>query len=391
MSIDREFTFLNQSKNSSNNSNDTEFSINRWNNKYSKIVDSLDKYSKCLIPTLMLTVWWICLNENIGKNTTTVKETFQVPDALHVATRTPSQEWLWIKTVISGEFSWEKSWGAPWEKYLGKSLIENTYLMLYRKLSYEEYSKLFSGFTDTKQWDLWDCYLVSTIKSLARSKYFSTLMVTSIQKNEDGSFNLYLPLWSPSWNKIHISKEELSLAKINWSVWYKILEIWFAKDALLKRNWAFLYNWDMPDIKLTSKSLDIITWWSSFYALTVLLWCSNIKRELIESKPENIGLITEKLSNFNPKNWDLIIVSSSRRPQWVPDTQKTYEIEWQSMYYNHSYCLYAVEKIWNRIESVILEDPTNNKEKIKLPIYWFLITIFGITTCSPAEWFLPLI
>lgn len=389
MSIDREFTILNQSKNSLNDWKNQKISINNWNNRPSKMTNSLDKYSKYLIPTLMLTAWWIVLNKGIWMNT--AKETFKVPDALHVSTKTPPQEWLWVKTVISGEFFWEKSWGAPWEKYLGKYLIENTYLTFYRKLSDEEYSKLFNGFIDTKQWDLWDCYLVSTIKSLARSKYFDTLMMTSIQINGDGSFNLYLPLWTPSWKKIHISKEELSLAKISWADWYKILEVWFAKDALLKRNWALIYNWDMPDIKLTAESLDIITWWLSLNALAVLLWCSNVKKQLIESNPENVGLIIEKLNKFNPKNWDLIVVSSSRRPPEIPSSQKTYEIEWQSMYYHHSYCLYAVEKIWNRIESVILEDPTNNKGKIKLPICRFLLSIFGITTCSPTEWFLPLI
>ena len=67
MSIDREFTFLNQSKNSSNNSNDTEFSINRWNTKPSKVVNFVKNSSlKYLISVLLLT-WWTDLSKTNSK------------------------------------------------------------------------------------------------------------------------------------------------------------------------------------------------------------------------------------------------------------------------------------------------------------------------------------
>ena len=163
--------------------------------------------------------------DNLKKS---IQQNVQVPDALRVTPRIPQQKVNKPKIIVSGEFIWEKEWDAPWEKYFSKTWAELNYLMLYKKLSYKDYFELFNRFVDIRQWNLWDCYLVSSIKSLARAKYFDTLMMTSIKKNNDGSFDIYLPLWSPSWNKIHISKEELNLAKINWSLWYKILEVWFA-------------------------------------------------------------------------------------------------------------------------------------------------------------------
>lgn len=335
------------------------------------------------------------INVNIPKDLEELKKSIQqniqIPDALRVDPLPKKEKVSEPKIIASGEFIWEKEWAAPWEKYFSKTWAELNYLMLYKKLSYKDYFELFNRFVDVRQWSLWDCYLVSSIKSLARSRYFDTLMMTSIQKNKDGSFNLYLPLWNPSWKKIHISREELKLAKINWSDWYKILEVWFAKEVLLRKNWLLLYIWDMPDIKLTRDSMNGIIWWNSFNALAILLWPFNVKRQLINNNLKCKNFIINELKKFNPRNWDLIVISSCRRPEWVPSSQKTYKINGRSMYYNHAYSLYAVEKRWDHIESVTLEDPTNNKKKIKLTLLWFMLSFYQMTTCRPIEWFLPLI
>ena len=314
----------------------------------------------------------------------------QVPDALRVDTpHVLVDENMGKKTVVAWEFPERKKWYTIWDKFSNDISSELKYLNVYRKLSDEDYRDLFSWFADVKQWYFWDCYLVSTIKSIARSGYFDTLMITSLQKNSDWSFDLYLPLWSTNCNKIHISEDELNLAQIKWPKWYKILEVWFAKEALLRNHWSQLYAWEMPDIKLTKEAMESIIWWNSYFALATLLWYSNIRRLSITNKPERRSLILRELRRFNPKNLNLMIVSSRRRPKNVSSNQKTYSIWTETMYYHHAYSVYAVEKRGNSIESVILEDPSNNKKKINLSLSWFLSAISQVTTCSLKQWFLP--
>lgn len=412
MSVDREFRFLNETRNSLIDWNNSKISINEWKDKPYKTSNSVKNSTmKYIVPILMLTFWWINIskesfvnsNYDENKKLSILKDKnihyysrkpdllTEVPDALRVTPKIMSQKAPIPTTLVSGEFFWEKTWEAPWEKHIYKTWAEYTYLFLYKKLSFEEYDKLFNGFVNVKQWWFWDCYLISTIKSLARSRYFDTLMMTSIENDKDGSYNIYFPLWNPNWKKIHISKEELKLAKIKWSLWYKILEIWFSKEMLFRSHWSLLYLWDMPDIKLTKESMNCIVWWNSFYALATLLWYENIRRQTIANIPERKDIILKELNKFDPKNLDLIIVSSNRRPKNVPNSQKTYIVDNETMYYHHAYSVYAVEKRWNFIHSVILEDPANNKRKIKLSLFGFMSSFFGITTCSPKEWFLSIV
>lgn len=333
--------------------------------------------------------WAIDVNiKNIPDDLNKLKSSISVPDALRVARKKIPDNLHKNKTTVSGEFFWEKKWYAPWEKFWYKAGPELIYLNKCRKLSDEDYTKLFTGFINVRQWYFWDCYLVSTIKSLARTRYFDTLMKTSIEKDGDNSFTLCLPLWNPNWKKIHISKEELNLAQIKWSTWYKILEVWFAKELFLSKNWSLLYPWEMPDITLTKKDMDVVLGKNSFYALSKLLWYSSIKREVIENKRNKQTSIFDKLMEFDPMNLELIIVSSRRRPKEMPYTQKTYEVDNQKMYYHHAYSLYAVEKSGNKIEKVILEDPANAKRKITLSRSGFMSSFYSITTCSPQKWFL---
>lgn len=317
-----------------------------------------------------------------------LQQNISVPDALRVAPHIMPPNKPAPKTEVSGKFLWEEKWAAPWEKSQYRVGVDFGYLNMYRKLSDEDYNKLFSGFIDVRQWFFWDCYLVSTIKSLARSRYFDTLMITSIQKNEDWSYDLYLPLWKSNWKKVHISKEELNLAKIKWPDGYKILEVWFAKEASFKGSGALLYPWDIHDMPLTEESMNHIVGWNSYTALATLLWQSNIIRKIISNKPERRNLIINTLEKFDPRNLNLILISSNRRPKSIPSTQKTYTVEGQKMYYHHAYSLYAVQKIGENISNITIEDPANNKKKITLSLLWFMRAFSQLTTCSPKPWFL---
>ena len=144
--------------------------------------------------------------------------------------------------------------------------------------------------------------------------------------------------------------------------------------------------WEMPDIKLTKEAMNNIIWWNSYFALATLLWHSNIRRLAITNKSERRGLIIRELKKFNPKNLNLMLISSRRRPKNISSQQKTYSVWKETMYYHHAYSVYAVEKRGDSIESVVLEDPTNNTRKIKLSLVWFLSAVSQVTTCSLKKW-----
>ena len=124
------------------------------------------------------------------------------------------------------------------------------------------------------------------------------------------------------------------------------------------------------------------------YCLVSIIMILNVNRKIIKNIKKSEELILNELKKFNPKNWNVIVISSNRRPNWVPSSQKTYKVDGQHMYYHHAYSLYAVEKKWKNIKSVIMEDPADNNKKIRLSISSFMSSFSTITTCCPLEWFL---
>ena len=270
--------------------------------------------------------------------------------------------------ILGGGNLIENLWDAPlrWITYPQESL----YLSHYSKLNLQEYRDLFSWFRDVQQWNFWDCYLIVAIKTLARSQYFQTLMQTSIQKNKDGSFYLYMPLWEPRWLKIKITPQDINLAKIKWSTWYKILEIWFIKYLLLSKKPIIL-----NDIYLTEDLMQIWVWWNAGVTLRNFLWPKSFKWISIPNTFNNRKAIYFSLKNFNPKAWIVITASSNRRKSW---NAKTYSTSGWDMRYHHAYSVFAVEKQWKNITAVTLEDPANSKKKIRLPLNEFLRCISSI-------------
>lgn len=297
------------------------------------------------------------------------------PDATRISTR-PTRTYYPPESApritVSSKIVGEKEWYAPDELFNLTIWKESTYLTKHRKLSDKEYNQLFWGFIDVNQWYLWDCYLVSSIKNLARCSYFDTLMKTSIKKNKDWSFDLFMPLWSPYSMKLHISPEELNLAAIKWKTGYKLLELWFIKHIILKRNWytSSLNIWKVPNIKLNKELVNRFgQWWSAIRAFNDFLWFKNIDTKYLVNNIKTYNIITNKLNQFNPRTWNRIFVSM-RRPKNVSYKQKTFFVWDNKMYYHHLYGIYEIEKHWNRIEYVTLEQP-HTKEKIRLPIELF--------------------
>ena len=241
---------------------------------------------------------------------------------------------------------------APWT-HMSETNKENLYLTMYRKLTTEDYRELFKWLKEFKQWGLGNCYFIVAIKNLARSKYFDTLMMTSIEKMWDDSFTISLPLWEPWWTKVGVSKQDLESSTIEWPTWYKILEIWFAKYLLYKK-------WILPniDMVITSEYMRKMEKWSAWEVMMSLLWPTNFRNKCLKINPSNRAQILDSLRNFDPKGLWVISVTSKFK-QWKTD-KNYYKVWWQPIYYWHAYSICGIEKDWEKIKSVIIDNPRNN-------------------------------
>ena len=396
MSIDREFRFLNAAWNSLNSWNNTENSADKWNHKPSKMVDFVKNSTlKCLIPALLITACWIELKNDNWKEPVhdesaapltlednhldfkidqlkidtnnhlfdDISET--IGDNYSVVMYDEGYDQNFISSIpLDEEFDY-----APWTHMIQTSK-ENLYWSMYRKLSMNDYQELFKWLKDLKQWLLGNCYFVVAIKNLARSKYFDTLMMTSIERKWDNLFNLYMPLWEPWWIKISITPEDLEATTIKWPLWYKILEIWFAKYLLFKK-WIILDT----DVIMTDELMKKMEVWSAWETMMSLLWPKSFINKCIKNEISNRLRILSWLRNYNPKElW--IMSATSNFKKWKSD-KNSYEVWGETVYYGHAYCICGVEKDWDIVKNVILENPWNNENqkwghRIKLSVDDFL-------------------
>ena len=368
MTIDREFTILNKHKSSLNNS-----AINR-SYEHANFFINCTKYT---IPALLLVLSWIKTSNNIHN-----KDIFDESAASVSVWNINTEHWIEpIKMKISSYFLglWDKdindnsilklddnyqqnfiSWismdeeldFAPWT-HMSETNKENLYLTMYRKLTTEDYRELFKWLKEFKQWGLGNCYFIVAIKNLARSKYFDTLMMTSIEKMWDDSFTISLPLWEPWWTKVGVSKQDLESSTIEWPTWYKILEIWFAKYLLYKK-------WILPniDMVITGEYMRKMEKWSAWEVMMSLLWPTNFRNKCLKINPSNRAQILDSLRNFDPKGLWVISVTSKFK-QWKTD-KNYYKVWWQPIYYWHAYSICGIEKDWEKIKSVIIDNPRNN-------------------------------
>ena len=250
---------------------------------------------------------------------------------------------------------------------------EQQYLATHETMSVAEYNSLFSWKENLQQWQLWDCYLVSWLHELARAQHFDTLMRTSIQRVRwnDWSwaqwYQIKIPLWEPSWRRIYLKDSEVSIAKIRWNKWYKLLELAYAKNKLRKndRNW----NKYAP---ITPDELKRIEWGWTHEVLTTFLGKQNIwfndfwtmknyknGKRLSSSSSQAKTEITNFLKNYNPKIWNKFVSLASLKGS--SDT-KSYTVWWKTLYHRHAYSLSWVKKdsAWN-IASIRVLNPWNAK------------------------------
>lgn len=382
MSIDREFRFLNETWNSFNSWKIVENSAKKWSSKPFKMVNFVKNSTlKYLIPALLISACWIEFKKNDWNDS--VYDESAAPlslednhldfkiDQLKINTNNQlfdatnenfdDNSWTimydegynqnYISSIpIDEEFDY-----APWT-HMFQTAKENLYRSMYRKLSMEDYQELFKWLKNLKQWSFGNCYFVVAIKNLARSKYFDTLMMTSIERSWEDSFNLYMPLGEPWWIKISITPDDLEATTIWWPLWYKILEIWFAKYLLFKK-WIILDT----DIVMTDELMKKMEVWSAWETMMSLLWPKSFINKCIGTDAPNKLKILNWLRSYDPKDlWTMSATSKFKK--WKSD-KNSYEVWWETVYYGHAYCICGVEKEWDIIKNVILENPWNNDNK----------------------------
>lgn len=405
MSVDRNFAHLNNVKRDWEKARN---SANKWKNKPSKMVNFIKSSTlKLLIPALLMSWMWINNTlknrwsgndfSNKDKKTEIISDESNTlmsidPNELGVkdlAAFTPNMmsykpslvenklhdsklifdNGEYDKNNISGISIDEELGFAPWT-HVPQTIGEELYLNAFRRLSHEDYQNMFKWFKDIRQWTLGDCYVVTAIKNIARSKYFDVLMMTSLERTGEDSFNLYMPLWEPKWVKVKITNKDLESAGLHGSIWYKILEVWFAKYLLFKKGII-----DNTSIIMTDKLMKKIESWSAWDAMLTLLWPKSFSNVRLTDDAKNKLTILNYLYSFDPKNlWSISVTSKIK--EWKND-QKFYELWWETIYYGHAYSVCGVQKKWDTIEYVVLDNPwnTNKKvwwKKIKLKISDFL-------------------
>ena len=415
MSIDREFTFLNKTWNSLSSCENVKNLVNEWKNKPWKMADFIKNSTlKYLIPALIMSLWWmelykqnkkkvdynkfdkseapvVYMEENdikfsiTNSNVTTSK--YLDTDEIHF----DDMNWIvmdngdYNKNHISSIPLDEELDYAPWMHILQTSK-EGLYLAMNKKLSFEDYQDMFKWLKDLGQWTIWNCYFVVALKNLARSKYFDTLIMSSIERLEEDCFNIYMPLWEPCWMKITISPKDLEASTIKWPIWYKVLEIWFAKYLLFKKE--IIPN---TNVIMTEELMEKMGGWLSWEAMQTLLWLGNFSSEWVKNVTSNRSKILKSLRNFDPKNLTIISVSSKRTP-WKTD--QDYFKVWENMlYYGHGYLISCVEKVGNEIKYVTLDNPRNNEKrewwtKITLTLPEFFEAIYAVQIGSTTKKFL---
>lgn len=241
------------------------------------------------------------------------------------------------------------------------------YLSKHESLSEADYNRLFAWKEQLQQWQIWNCYLVSWLIELANTDYFDTLMRTSISRvqfKDDGSlwYNIRIPLWEPDGRDILIKDSELIMAKINWSVGYRLLEIAYVKNRRKNdREW----NKYSP---VTEWEYQATVWWLTDEVVKTFLWRHNMSvsylwnnwRTLATFSPKRQQEIKGILKNFNPSIWNSFISLVTPPAPWWDSS--AFNVWWHTIYNKHAYAVSSVQKdsSWD-IAYVNIKNPRNNR------------------------------
>lgn len=248
------------------------------------------------------------------------------------------------------------------------------YLSEHESIDEHIYNWLFSGKESIKQWEIWNCYLVSWIMELANADYFDTLMRTSISRvrfKDDWElwYNIRIPLWEPNGRDILIKDTELPRAKLIWNIGYQLLEIAYVKNRRPNnKNWnkyAPVSEWEYQNTVWGSTGEVLQTflgrnniWFCNFWSYDVIK-----NKDTLSSLDQNKKTeISNFFRNYNWRVWNsFAFLATAPWAKWEWDTE-SFLVWWNRFYHNHAYALQSVEKDWMwNVSRINIRNPWNDQ------------------------------
>jgi hypothetical protein len=181
------------------------------------------------------------------------------------------------------------------------------------------------------------------------------LMKTSLKivDNNPTIYQLKMPLGEPQWQPIFIHQEEVNLAFLKGNIWYKLLEIWYAKYAL-----------HQPQKRITTSEIQRIAWWISWFALQNFLGAKSLEGFSYTGRGQSLGKMKENdkinmtnlLKSFNLSDGQGFLTVGTL--PWSSD-RKSYSVGWHTLYHSHAYAITNVEKQQGMIKSITVLNPRN--------------------------------
>lgn len=339
-------------------------------------------YSKCTNPKIKAIMSKLAGTETCYLRYDAEQKTYTICDKDGKQLHNRAYIWEGVRLIPDGVRQWttaSKSMNLNAIKdKLDSNDINNrseTYLKNNETLKKEDFNRLFSGKENIRQGRLWDCYLITTINILSRSQIFEPLIRTSVRIVQWG-YTIRLPLWEPQGQTISIKDSELDAAAVQGNIWYKILEIAYAKQTT-------------GESIMTQKSIKKIRGGRPSKALQTLVGKNNIgfttlwghyTRKDLASNPtsrissetdsqnlpipystKEISQVKNTLKNYQLAHWTKFIAVSSYPGE---SDQHFYKIEGKQIFYKHAYAVLWVEKdSKGNISRVLIQNPWNKDDK----------------------------
>ena len=338
-------------------------------------------YSKCTNPKIKAIMSKLAGTETCYLRYDAEQKTYTICDKDGEQLHNRAYIWEGVRLIPDGVRQWttaSKSMNLNAIKdKLDSNDINNrseTYLKNNETLKKEDFNRLFSGKEKIRQGRLWDCYLITTINILSRSHIFEPLIRTSVRIVQWG-YTIRLPLWEPHGKTISIKNSELDAAAVQGNIWYKILEIAYAKQTTGE---SIITKDSIQKIRggRASKALQTLVGKNNIGFTTL---CGLTKKDLasnsaslissetdsqnlpIPYSPKQISQIKNTLKNYQLAHWTKFIAVSSYPAK---SDQRFYKIEGKQIFYRHAYAVLWVEKdSKGNISRVLIQNPWNKDDK----------------------------
>lgn len=338
-------------------------------------------YSKCTNPKIKAIMSKLAGTETCYLRYDAEQKTYTICNKDEKQLRNRAYIWEGVRLIPDGVRQWTTASKSMNLNAIKDKLDSNdinkkseTYLKNNETLKKEDFNRLFSGKEKIRQGRLWDCYLITTINILSRSHIFEPLIRTSVRIVQWG-YTIRLPLWEPHGKTISIKNSELDAAAVQGNIWYKILEIAYAKQTTGE---SIITKDSIQKIRggRASKALQTLVGKNNIGFTTL---CGLTKKDLasnsaslissetdsqnlpIPYSPKQISQIKNTLKNYQLAHWTKFIAVSSYPAK---SDQRFYKIEGKQIFYRHAYAVLWVEKdSKGNISRVLIQNPWNKDDK----------------------------